>query len=51
MDTCQYRTILIAEVSRVQRAEHGLKQIAVPWSEPNAWLTALFESQVVDLAS
>ena len=43
LDTCQYQTILVAEVPRV----HGVHQVPVPWSEPNSRFTALFESQVI----
>ena len=30
LDTCQYRTILVAEVPRVRCPEHGVKTIRVP---------------------
>jgi transposase len=48
LDTCQYRTILIADVPRVQCAEHGVIQVATPWAEPGSHFTALFESLVID---
>ena len=48
LDTCQYRTILIADVPRVECVEHGVKQIAVAWSESGSRFTALFESLVID---
>ena len=48
LDTCQHRTILIADVPRVECAEHGVKQVTVPWSESGSWFTALFESVVID---
>ncbi|KAA3639806.1 MAG: ISL3 family transposase [Armatimonadetes bacterium] len=48
LDTCQYRTILEAEVPRVECAEHGVQQIPVPWAEPNSRFTALFEALVID---
>ncbi len=44
----QYRTILVAEVPRVQCDEHGVVQIAVPWSDPKSRFTALFEALVID---
>ncbi len=34
LDTCQYRTILAAEVPRIKCEEHGVKQIDVPWAAP-----------------
>jgi transposase len=48
LDTMQYRTILSAEIPRVQCAEHGLRQIRVPWAERGARFTALFEALVID---
>jgi transposase len=48
LDTMQYRTLLVAEVPRVQCDEHGVAQVAVPWSEPWSRFTALFEALVID---
>jgi transposase len=48
LDTCQYRTILIADVPRVNCAEHGVKQVALPWAEPGGRFTAMFEALVID---
>jgi len=48
LDTCQYRTILVAQVPRVQCRKHGVKTIQVPWSEPGSSFTALFEALVID---
>lgn len=48
LDTCQYRTVLIADVPRVNCPTHGVQQIAVPWSEPSSRFTALFEALVID---
>jgi transposase len=48
LDTCQYRTLLTAEVPRVKCPNHGVLQIAVPWAEPNARFTAMFESLAID---
>ena len=48
LDTCQYRTILVAAVPRVQCPEHGVKTIGVPWSEPGSSFTALLEALVID---
>jgi transposase len=48
LDTCQYKTILVAKVPRVRCAEHGVRQVRVPWSEPGSRFTALFESLVID---
>lgn len=48
LDTCQYRTILSAEVPRIDCEEHGVKQIQVPWAAPGSRFTLLFESLVID---
>lgn len=48
LDTCQYRTIVIAEVPRVHCATHGVVQIAVPWADAGARFTALFEALAID---
>jgi len=48
LDTCQYRTILVAQVPRVRCSEHGVKTIRVPWSAPGSSFTALFEALVID---
>jgi len=49
LDTCQYRTVLIAEIPRVECAEHGVRQIRVPWSEDRSRFTALFETLAIRL--
>jgi len=48
LDTCQYPTILVAEVPRVECAEHGVHQVHVAWSEAGSRFTALFEALVID---
>lgn len=48
LDTCQLRTILIADVPRTNCSEHGVKQIDVPWAEEGSRFTALFEALVID---
>lgn len=48
LDTCQYRTILVADVPRVDCGEHGVLQVKVPWAEPGGRFTALFESLAID---
>lgn len=48
LDTCQFATILVAEVPRVSCQEHGVRQVRVPWAEPGSGFTALFEALVID---
>jgi transposase len=47
LDTCQYRTILVAAVPRVKCKEHGVLQVPLPWAEPGSRFTALFEAMVI----
>lgn len=48
LDTCQYRTVIVAQIPRVCCPEHGVRQISVPWSEAGSRFTALFEALVID---
>jgi len=47
LDTCQFKTILVADVPRVNCQEHGIKQVNVPWAEPGSGFTALMEAVVI----
>ena len=47
LDTCQYRTVLVAQVPRIECPDHGVLQIGVPWSEEGSRFTALFEALVI----
>lgn len=48
LDTCQFQTVLIADVPRCSCLEHGVKQVKVPWAEPGSRFTALFECLAID---
>lgn len=48
LDTCQYKTILVADVPRVKCEEHGVVTVQVPWAEPGSGFTTLFEALVID---
>ena len=48
LDTCQFETILAADVPRCSCPEHGVKQVRVPWAEPGSRFTALFECLAID---
>jgi transposase len=48
LDTCQFQTILEAEVPRVKCSEHGVHQVLVPWAEPGSHFTALLECLAID---
>jgi transposase len=47
LDTMQFKTVLAAEVPRIECPEHGVLQVRVPWSEAGSGFTALFEALVV----
>jgi len=51
LDTCQYQTILTADLPRVECKEHGVLQVAVAWATAGSRLTALFERLVIDWLS
>lgn len=48
LDTCQYRTLLHAQLPRTECPEHGVKVVRVPWAEPHSRFTALFERLAID---
>ena len=48
LDTCQYKTILVADVPRVNCKKHGVVTVSVPWAEPGSGFTSLFEALVID---
>ena len=48
LDTMQYKTLLVAEVPRIDCPTHGTRQMNVPWAEPRARFTALFECLVIE---
>src|SRR6185436_19145756 len=49
LDTMQFATILRARVPRVACTTDGVKTIAVPWAEPGARFSRLFERFAIDV--
>jgi transposase len=49
LDTCQFQTFLHARAPRVECPDHGVKQVRLPWAEPRARFTALFERLAIDV--
>jgi len=49
LDSCSYRTYLHARIPRVACPEHGVVQIRIPWAEPQARFTRLFERLAIDV--
>jgi len=51
LDSCQFKTVLVAEVPRIQCEEHGSQFVAVPWAEKYGRFTRLFERLAIDVLS
>jgi transposase len=49
LDSCQFETYLHARIPRVACSEHGVRQIHVPWAEPDSRFTKQFERLAVGI--
>lgn len=49
LDSCQFKTFLHARPPRVRCAEHGVRQVRMPWAEPHSRFTMLFERLAIDV--
>lgn len=49
LDTCQFRTLLVGRIPRVECPKHGVHQIRVPWAEDRSRFTAMFEAFAIRL--
>lgn len=49
LDSCQFKTFLVAEVPRVNCPDHGTVTVRVPWAEPRGRFTAMFERFAIDV--
>jgi transposase len=49
LDTCQYKTILVARAPRVKCPDHGVVMAQVPWAEKHSRFTMLFERFAIDV--
>ena len=47
LDSCNHKTIVEADIPRVECTEHGIKQVAVTWAVKGSRFTAEFESTVL----
>ncbi|MCD6163239.1 MAG: ISL3 family transposase [candidate division Zixibacteria bacterium] len=47
LDTCQFKTMIEAEVPRIKCPDHGVHQVTVPWAENGSRFTALMEALVI----
>ena len=48
LDTSHLQTLLVTDVPRVKRPEHGVVQVSTPWSEPRSRFTALLGRVVIE---
>jgi transposase len=48
LDTCQYRTILHAQIPRTDCPEHGARAVKVSWAEPGSRFTVLMEALAIE---
>ena len=51
LDTCQFQTLIEAEVPRINCKQHGCLTVSVPWAEDSSRYTQMFENQVIRWAS
>ena len=51
LDTCQFQTLIEADVPRIRCVQHGCLTIAVPWAEDSSRYTQMFEDQIISWAS
>ena len=49
LDSCQFLTFLHARPPRVECATHGVRRARLPWAEPMARFTMLFERLAIDV--
>jgi transposase len=49
LDSCGFTTWLRARPPRVSCPVHGVRQVRLPWAEPHARFTALFERLAIDV--
>lgn len=49
LDSCQFKTVLIARTPRIKCPEHGVKNATVPWAEKGSRFTLMFERFAIDV--
>lgn len=49
LDSCQFKTLLIAAPPRVKCPTHGVKNASLPWAEKGSRFTMLFERFAIDV--
>ena len=49
LDSCQFKTYLVASLPRIDCREHGIHTAKTPWSEPNSRFTLMFETFAISI--
>lgn len=49
LDSCDFKTFLHARPPRVNCPEHGVRQVRLPWADPNGRFTLVFERKAIDV--
>src|SRR4051812_40106244 len=49
LDTCQFQTLVHAQVPRIDCPTHGVRQVVVPWATARSRFTLLMERLIIDL--
>src|SRR5690349_17597173 len=49
LDSCQFLTYLHANVPRICCAQHGVRQVHLPWAEEGSRFTHLFETLAIEV--
>lgn len=49
LDSCQFKTFLVASLPRINCCTHGIHTVKAPWSHPNSRFTLLFEAFAIDV--
>lgn len=50
LDTCQFKTVITADVPRIECSEHSVQTLQVPWADQSSHYSKLFEERVLYLA-
>ena len=49
LDSCEFKTMVVADIPRVKCATHGTQMVRVPWSEARSRFTMWFERLAIDV--
>lgn len=49
LDSCQFKTFVVADVPRVKCERHGTQMVHVPWAEARSRFTMFFERFAIDV--